>query len=153
MLPAPFFYETNGMDERNRHVIQLAEAVFCGLLLLAAVAALPSCRTVRTSAQKDSIRIEVRHDTLVWKLRDSVYITEKAKNDTVYITKYAERWHERERIVERTDTLYVDNVKTETVTVSKTNKFTLASTVILWTLVAAAVGYGIFRIIRKFRIP
>lgn len=133
--------------------MQTAEAVFCGLLLLAAVAALPSCRTVEQVAQKDSIRIEVRHDTLVWKLRDSVYITEKAKNDTVYITKYAERWHERERIVERTDTLYVDNVKTETVTVSKTDKFTLASTVILWTLVAAAVGYGIFRIIRKFRIP
>lgn len=140
------------MNERNKDIIQIAEAVFCVLLLLFMFAALPSCRTVQTSAQKDSIRIEVRHDTLVWKLRDSVYITEKAKNDTVYITKYAERWHERERIVERTDTLYVDNVKTENVTVTKTNKFTLASTVILWTLVAAAVGYGIFKLWRKFHI-
>lgn len=140
------------MDERNRQIMQTAEAVFCAILLLAAVAALPSCRTVRTSTQRDSIRVEVRHDTLVWKLRDSVYITERAKNDTVYITKYAERWHERERIVERTDTLYVDKAKTETVTVTKSNKFTLASTIILWTLIAAAVGYGIFRIIRKLRI-
>lgn len=140
------------MNERNKDIIQIAEAVFCVLLLLFMFAALPSCRTVQQTAQKDSIRIEVRHDTLVWKLRDSIYITEKAKNDTVYITKYAERWHEKERIVERTDTLYVDNVKTETVTVSKTNKFTLASTIILWTLVAAAVGYGIFKLWRKFHI-
>lgn len=132
--------------------MQTAEAVFCGLLLLAAVAALPSCRTVQTAARSDSVRIEVRHDTLVWKLRDSVYITEKAKNDTVYVTKYAERWHERERIVERTDTLYIDKTKTETVTVTKTDKFTLASTIILWTLVAAAVGYGIFKLWRKFHI-
>lgn len=168
------------MDERNRHIMQTAEAVFCGLLLLAAVAALPSCRTVRTSAQKDSIRVEVRTETVI--LRDTTYIEIPAQcaerttpTDSSHLENdYAEStarinhdgtlYHDlktkpqeipvvTEIPVQHTDsTYYEERTEKEIVTVRESNKFTLASTIILWTIVAVAVGYGIVKIIRKFRI-
>lgn len=167
------------MDERNGHIMKAAEAVFCAILLLAAVAALSSCRTVRTSAQRDSIRVEVRTETKI--LRDTAYFEIPAQcaerttpTDSSHLeNEYAEStarinhdgtlYHDlktkpqeipvvNEIPVQHTDsTYYEERTEKEIVTVRESNKFTLASTIILWTLVAAAVGYGIFRIIRKFR--
>lgn len=53
------------------------------------------------------------HDTLIDKTTDSVYFEVKVKGDTVYQTKYKEKTRWRDRIIERHDTCWRDNVVTE----------------------------------------
>ena len=53
------------------------------------------------------------HDTLIDKTTDSVYFEVKVKGDTVFQTKYKEKTHWRDRIVERHDTCWRDSVVTE----------------------------------------
>lgn len=53
------------------------------------------------------------HDTLIDKTTDSVYFEVLVKGDTVYKTKYNEKTRWRDRIIERHDTCWRDNVVTE----------------------------------------
>lgn len=53
------------------------------------------------------------HDTLIDKTTDSVYFEVKVKGDTVFKTKYKEKTRWRDRIIERHDTCWRDNVVTE----------------------------------------
>lgn len=137
-------------DKRRRARVLAVAACIAVLIMLPAL--MPSCRTVQSVQTRDSVRVELRRDTLLLTVRDSVYITEKAKDDTIYITKTVERWRTRDKIVERIDTLTNTVTLTETVTVTKSNKFTLGCTIALWVLVAAAIALGAVKVYRKFRI-
>ena len=53
------------------------------------------------------------HDTLIDKTTDSVYFEVMVRGDTVYQTKYKEKTHWRDRIVERHDTCWRDSIVTE----------------------------------------
>ena len=53
------------------------------------------------------------HDTLRENTTDSVYFEVLVKGDTVYKTKYNEKTRWRDRIIERHDTCWRDNVVTE----------------------------------------
>ena len=126
-----------------------------------AVLLLSSCGTgkkVVTLYQKDTTYITVHDKEYV---RDSIYIdrfkTIKEKGDTVYITdtqiKYKDRWREKEVH----DTTYVEKVKTETVTEQvekKLNWFQKTMMGLGWAMLGvllAAIGYGIFKLYRKFK--
>lgn len=71
-----------------------------------------SCRSVRylpSETVHDTARIVIRTaDTL--KLKDSVFVERMVKGDTVYVTK--DRWHTRDNISVRKDTMYISRTDT-----------------------------------------
>lgn len=77
-----------------------------------------SCRSVRylpSEAVHDTARIVIRTaDTL--RLKDSVFVERMVKGDTIYVTK--DRWHTRDNISVRTDTMYVSRTDTVRVPVN-----------------------------------
>jgi len=92
--------------------------VFKLILLFMAVHILPACSpkiVERIVVQHDTLRVHHRDTTYQ---RDSVYIREWMKGDTVYIDRfrdryvYRDRWRDSVRIVERHDTTAVQ-VKVE----------------------------------------
>ena len=56
---------------------------------------------------------QIKHDTLISNIHDSVYHTIFQKGDTVYNTKYVSKIQYRDRIIEHTDTLYMDSLSVE----------------------------------------
>lgn len=75
--------------------------------LLAAIVALASCKTKTVVVTVPEIRTDTTYITKeqrdsIW-LHDSIYVSEKQKDDTIYL--YQERWH----------TKYVEKVKTDTI--------------------------------------
>ena len=104
---------------------------------------LPSCKSVEavTSDAHNSSLIthSSRHDTVV--LRDSVFVREVMKGDTVYLTRteYRDRW--RVRLVHDTihDTQYIERV-VEHPPERYVPKFYRWCTVALWVIVLLAIG-------------
>lgn len=76
---------------------------------------LAGCRTkyvtVPEYRYRDSVQVRCERDSIF--LHDSVYVSEKVKGDTVYITRYRERTLYRDRW--RTDTLRI--VRTDSISV------------------------------------
>lgn len=106
--------------------------------------------------QRDTTYIsQLKRDSVYF--RDSIYIREQVKGDTIYIKEYRDRW--RDRIREVHDTiinLRVDSVAVERVTEVKVEKpLPLGKKVRLWAflplLVLAIVGWRkeILKVIRK----
>lgn len=62
--------------------------------------------TVKYVTQKE-------HDTLVVNTHDSVFYSIVQKADTVYVTKYLERTKFKDRIVNKTDTCFLENNKVQ----------------------------------------
>ena len=110
--------------------------------------ALPSCKSVEavTSDAHNSSLIthSSHHDTVV--LRDSVFVREVMKGDTVYLTRteYRDRW--RVRLVHDTihDTQYVERV-VEHPPERYVPKFYRWCTVALWVIVLLAIGYWLLK--------
>ena len=87
------------------------------MALFVVVLLLSSCATKTQIEYRDRvvdyyIANEV-HDTLRENTTDSVYFEVLVKGDTVYKTKYKEKTRWRDRIIERHDTCWRDNVVTE----------------------------------------
>lgn len=106
--------------------------------------------------QRDTTYIsQLKRDSVYF--RDSIYIREQVKGDTIYIKEYRDRW--RDRIREVHDTiinLQVDSVAVERVKEVKVEKpLPLGKKVRLWAflplLVLAIVGWRkeILKVIRK----
>lgn len=106
--------------------------------------------------QRDTTYIsQLKRDSVYF--RDSIYIREQVKGDTIYIKEYRDRW--RDRIREVHDTiinLQVDSVAVERVKEVKVEKpLPLGKKVRLWAflplLVLALVGWRkeILKVIRK----
>lgn len=75
--------------------------------LLVAIVALASCKTKTVVVTVPEVRTDTTYITKeqrdsIW-LHDSIYVSEKQKDDTIYL--YQERWH----------TKYVEKVKTDTI--------------------------------------
>ena len=129
--------------------------VFIAVLLLSSCG---NAKKVVTLYQKDTTYITVHDKEAV---RDSIYIdrfkTIKEKGDTVYITdtqiKYRDKWREKEVH----DTTYVEKIKTETITKEvekKLNRYQKTMIGLGWTLIVlllAALGYGAYKLYRKFK--
>lgn len=130
------------------------------IIILAAVAMLVSCKT-----HERIVTVYQHHtDTLIYTKvqRDSIYshdsIYIKEKGDTVWI----ERWHTRWRDVIKTDTVYRNNVVTEYLDKVTTKEVAkpltwwqktriYAGNVLLIGLFVAA-GFGIFKLLKKFKV-
>lgn len=73
-----------------------------------------SCATRKSIEYRDRVVTEYQtrevHDTLREKTTDSVYLEVKTFNDTVYVTKYKERFRWRDKIVIKIDTIVKDSI-------------------------------------------
>lgn len=115
-------------------------------VMLACLFALASCTTGQKLTQStDSTRISYVRDTLYLNTRDSVYIDRYTAGDTVYVTKYAERWRIRDKIVNHTDTITRTETVTETITVADRSGW--------WRWLLAGLGIGAALIVALKKIP
>ena len=74
------------------------------ILTCAIIALITSCKTQSTIAGTAHIpQATIIRDTVMQ--HDSIYVHEFMQGDTVYVTKYRDRW--RDKVVNRTDTVYV----------------------------------------------
>ena len=118
------------------------------LILCMIILALPSCRSVE-AVTSDTHNLSLiahssHHDTVV--LRDSVYVREVQRGDTVYLTRveWRDRWRTR---VER-DTVVDVRVEKEVVQLPPERyvpKFYRWCTIALWAIGILALGYGLLR--------
>jgi hypothetical protein len=117
--------------------------VFKGIMCFALIVFFVSCKSVEavTSDAHSSSLIthSSHHDTVV--LRDSVFVREVMKGDTVYLTRteYRDRW--RVRLVHDTihDTQYIERV-VEHPPERYVPKFYRWCTVALWVIVLLVIG-------------
>ena len=107
----------------------------------------PSCKTIDSSQLTvDSFEVQKCRsvDTVV--VRDSVFVSEKQRGDTVYLTRveWRDRW--RTRVVHDTvrHTEYVDRV-VEKPPERYVPKFYRWCTIALWVIGILALGYGLLR--------
>ena len=112
------------------------------LILMLALSALPSCRSVE-AINSNLSTLDIRHsthtDTVV--VHDSVFVSERQRGDTVYLTRieWRDRWRTR---VER-DTVVDVRVEKEVVQLPPERyvpKFYKRCTWALWIIVALAIG-------------
>ena len=120
------------------------------LSLATILSVLPSCKSVDSSLytlHRDSVAYTVHQtiDTIV--MHDSVYVSERQKGDTIYLTRteYRDRW--RTRLVHDTihDTQYVDRV-VEKPPERYVPKFYKYSTIALYLLLLLVVIWIIIKI-------
>ena len=112
------------------------------LILMLIVSVLPSCRSVEainTNLSTLDIRHSTHTDTVV--VHDSVFVSERQRGDTVYLTRieWRDRWRTR---VER-DTVVDVRVEKEVVQLPPERyvpKFYKRCTWALWIIVALAIG-------------
>lgn len=128
-------------------------AIFGTILIIVLSAVVSSCKVQSFTQhhENDSVRVEYRHDSIyLWKY-DSVFVSEKQRNDTILLTseKWSIRW--RDKIVEVHDTITVTNTETIVQPQPYVPDFYKRSTLALWLLIAAIVVYIVLRIILKRR--
>ena len=121
------------------------------LILMLALSVLPSCRSVE-AINSNLSTLDIRHsthtDTVV--VHDSVFVSERQRGDTVYLTRteWRDRWHTR---VER-DTVVDVRVEKEVVQLPPERyvpKFYKRCTWALWIIVALAIGLLGYRAMRR----
>lgn len=85
------------------------------LILIAMIALLASCKTIKQVEYIDRYHNNVSRDTITRIDRDSIYIKEWQKGDTIYLTKYVERIKYKDKVSIKIDTISVvkESVKTE----------------------------------------
>lgn len=117
------------------------------LILMLALSALPSCRSVE-AINSNLSTLDIRHsthtDTVV--VHDSVFISERQRGDTVYLTRveWRDRWRTR---VER-DTVVDIRVEKEVVQLPPERyvpRFHKWCTRMFWLIVVATIIYLILR--------
>lgn len=127
---------------------KLLYAIFCAILALN----IYSCKTIDcipTVEIHDSIRVERLLDSVYLYEKDSIYI--KEKNDTVYV----DQWHTRykDRIVEKTDTVFLNNYIEKTMPPEKyvpgIYKWGLGFSICFLILF---IAYVVVKVYRKFHI-
>ena len=122
--------------------------VFKGIMCCALIVFFVSCKSVEavtSDAHNSSLITHSSHHDIVV-LRDSVFVREVMKGDTVYLTRteYRDRW--RVRMVH--DTIHDTQYITQTIEHPPERyvpKFYRWCTVALWGIIALAIGYGVIR--------
>ena len=117
------------------------------LILLLALASCSSTRSMPVVQRSDTtsyVQRSATHDTIY--LRDSVYVREVLKGDTIYLTRtqYRDRW--------RTQIVHDTVLKTDSIVEVIEHPperyvppFYKRCTWALWIIVALAIGYGLLR--------
>ena len=117
--------------------------VFKGIMCFALIVFFVSCKSVEPTILHDTTQYytTLNHTVDTVLLRDSVYIKEVQKGDTVYLTRteYRDRW--RVRLVHDTihDTQYIERV-VEHPPERYVPKFYRWCTVALWVIVLLVIG-------------
>lgn len=71
-----------------------------------------ACKTIERIEYVDRNHYIERSDTLIQYDRDSIFVNQFVKGDTVFKTKYVEKIKYKDRIVIERDTLKITNTKT-----------------------------------------
>ena len=103
-----------------------------------------SCATKKEIEFVDREVVKTQHDTLVVDVHDSVFHTIYQRGDTIYNTKYVEKTKYKDRIVEKTDTCYLDKVQKRTIEKKIIPKWCYYSLLI-------TIGLLIFAIIKLYK--
>lgn len=139
-------------DWFNRQATRQRQAIvsLAIVIILVAFALLVSCKTVTptlptNTAQRDSVRIEYRHDSIY----TDRWHTEYMRGDTIYIrdSVWRDRWHFKH------DSIYYASVDTiyQQITVEKKGSMFLRNSgIALWVLIGLAVIAAIVGIVLKF---
>ena len=135
------------MDDEFMKYAKIAIYMLFACLLLSVLFLTTSCKVcdpIVKTEYRDSVRTEYRRDSV--RLIDSVFVDRWRANDTVFVnkTKYCYLY----RDVLHTDTVIIDNSKTETVQVRYVPPFYKWCTVALWIIIAIVVLYIAGRIIK-----
>ena len=129
--------------------------VFKGIMCFALIVFFVSCKSVEPTILHDTTQYytTLNHTVDTVLLRDSVYIKEVQKGDTVYLTRteYRDRW--RVRLVHDTihDTQYIERV-VEHPPERYVPKFYKWCTAALWAIIALAIGYWLLKWWLKRRV-
>lgn len=122
-------------------------------LVMVAITMLGGCASVKPIEQsRDSVRIELRHDSVFVFQHDSVFRDRWRNGDTIFVT--LEKWKVkyRDKIVEVHDTIRKDNVQTFVQEIVPTYyKRTSAGFWVLLAIVIAVAGYKISKIVIKIK--
>ena len=102
------------------------------------------CEPIVKTEYRDSVRTEYRRDSV--RLVDSVFVDRWRQGDTVFVTKMRDRYLYRD--VLNTDTITIDNSKTETVQVRYVPPFYKWCTVALWCIISLCALYIAWRIFK-----
>ena len=87
-----------------------------GIALIAAMFFFSGCKTVQPLTQsRDSVRVEVRHDSVYIYQKDSIYRDRWRAGDTVFVTVEKYKTLYRDKLIEVHDT--ITNTQTEQVSV------------------------------------
>lgn len=155
---------TNDPYEEYREQPQGCRSFLCGVfdafimivvfaLVMVAITMLGGCASVKPIEQsRDSVRIELRHDSVFVFQHDSVFRDRWRNGDTVFVT--LEKWKVkyRDKIVEVHDTIRKDNVQTVVQEIVPTYyKRTSTGFWVLLAIVVAVAGYKISKIIIKIK--
>lgn len=141
--------EVNKQCDREEQRAAVIQICLWAITIILGIA-LSSCRSqsIQCSHENDSVRVEYRHDSVyIWKF-DSVYVSEKQRHDTIFLTK--EKWSIRYRdsIVQVHDTITTTKTETIVQTERYIPKFYKGSTIALWVLIAAIVVYIVIRVVK-----
>lgn len=102
------------------------------------------CEPIIKTEYRDSVRTEYRRDSI--RLIDSVFVDRWRSGDTVFVTKFRDRYLYRD--VLHTDTITIDNSKTETVQVKYVPPFYKGCTIALWCFVVILLIFIALRIVK-----
>lgn len=133
------------MDESK--IVKVFIYALLAWLLLAMAFLTTSCKVcepIVKTEYRDSVRTEYRRDSV--RLVDSMFVDRWRANDTVFINKTNYRYLYRD--VLHTDTITIDNSKTETVQVRYVPPFYKNCTVALWIIIAVIALYIAWRIFK-----
>lgn len=115
--------------------------------MIAFLLAFSSCKTVQPIApSRDSIRVEVRYDSVYVLQRDSVYVDRWQTGDTVFVT--LERWRTeyRDKIVMQHDTIAAERV--QVVTERYIPKYYERTSAGFWVLLIIVLAFAAIKIAR-----
>lgn len=132
------------MNRKGNIVEWLLFCIMIGMLVLAMVGcrSLPQQVVLPNSSNRDSVRIELVHDSVYVYKHDSIFRDRWRSGDTVYVTveKWQTRW--RDKYNEIHDSVYINQTDTiyQTVTVVQpVNTFLKNSGIALWVIITLAV--------------
>lgn len=114
-----------------------------------------SCTTQKHVEYRDRDIIhyvtQIQRDTIIQNTRDSIFTNIYVKGDTIYNIKYKEKTIYKDKIVNRTDTIYRDNIVTEYKEIEKIKTKTPNWCWILLSINILIFIFATYKLIRKWR--
>ena len=115
-----------------------------GIALIAAIFFFSGCKTVQPLTQtRDSVRVEVRHDSVYIYQHDSIYRDRWRAGDTVFVTVEKYKTLYRDKLIEVHDT--ITNTQTEQVAVRYVPDYYKRVSAGFWILLAILLAILAFK--------